>query len=131
MKSTKTDILSDILSSISPNEAKRVENKMMLAAKIDEAMKAKGWKKKDLMQAMGKKNQSEITRWLSGTHNFTCDLLTDLGVVLGNDFLNLETAKPQPVIYHVSVCLHSGISQNHYIKDIENSKSYFQENFFA
>ena len=98
MKSTTTNIIGNILNSISPNEAKRVENRMLLAAKIDDAMQVKGWKKKDLMLAMGKKNQSEITHWLSGTHNFTSDLLTDLGSALDIDFLNLEQSVPKPVI---------------------------------
>ncbi len=46
--------------------------------------------KKDLIKALGKTNQSEVTKWLSGTHNFTVDLLTDLGRVLEVNFLNLE-----------------------------------------
>ncbi len=82
MKTNKS-IIGDILNSISDSEAKEIENKMLVAAKIDEAMKTKGWEKRDLINAMGKKNQSEVTRWLSGTHNFTADLLTELGEVLG------------------------------------------------
>ena len=42
------------------------------------------------MCAMGKSNPSEVTRWLSGTHNFTIDTLTDLGLALDVDLLHLE-----------------------------------------
>jgi len=42
------------------------------------------------MHAMGKSNPSEVTRWLSGTHNFTIDTLTDLGIALDVDLLNLQ-----------------------------------------
>lgn len=90
---TTNNLLENILISISPEESLRIENRMLVAAKIDDAMKAKGWKKKDLMIALGKKNQSEITRWLSGTHNFTQDLLTDIGRVLEFNFLNLDEEK--------------------------------------
>jgi len=45
------------------------------------------------MEALGKKNPSEITRWLSGTHNFTVDTLVDLGRVLERDFINLSPEK--------------------------------------
>ncbi len=131
MKSTTTNIIGNILNSISPNEAKRVENRMLLAAKIDDAMQAKGWKKKDLMLAMGKKNQSEITRWLSGTHNFTSDLLTDLGSALDIDFLNLEQSVPKPVIYHFSVTVNPNISQNNFADEFANSKSYLQNDVSA
>ncbi len=86
-------IIEQLLNNISPEESQRIENRMLLAAKIDDALKAKGWRKKDLMTALGKKNQSEVTKWLSGTHNFTSDLLTDLGRVLDTNFFNLEVDK--------------------------------------
>jgi transcriptional regulator with XRE-family HTH domain len=85
------NLIEQLLNNISPEESQRIESRMLLAAKIDDALKAKGWKKKDLMEALGKKNQSEVTKWLSGTHNFTSDLLTDLGRVLNTNFFNLET----------------------------------------
>lgn len=84
------NLIEQLLNSISPEESLRIENRMLLAAKIDDALKAKGWKKKDLMVALGKTNQSEVTKWLSGTHNFTSDLLTDIGRVLNVNFLNIE-----------------------------------------
>jgi len=84
------NLIEQLLNYISPEESLRIENRMLLAAKIDDALKAKGWKKKDLMESLGKKNQSEVTKWLSGTHNFTSDLLTDLGRVLNTNFFNLE-----------------------------------------
>ncbi len=65
------NLIEQLLNYISPEESLRIENRMLLAAKIDDALKAKGWKKNDLMKALGKKNQSEVTKWLSGTHNFT------------------------------------------------------------
>lgn len=89
------NLIEELLNSLSPEESMRIENRMLIAAKIDDAIKAKGWKKKDLLIALGKTNQSEVTKWLSGTHNFTIDLLTDIGHVLGVNFLNLE--KPQTI----------------------------------
>ena len=61
------------------------------------------------MEALGKKNPSEITRWLSGTHNFTTDTLTDLGRVLDRDFFNF-TSKKEQVIQQInlSVFTYSG-----------------------
>lgn len=131
MEQTKTNMIESILNSISPNEVKKVETRMLLAAKIADAMKAKGWKKKDLMLAMDKKNQSEITRWLSGTHNFTSDLLTDLGIALNIDFFNLEKPAHQPVIYRISVTVTPALSENSYINQLENSVSYLWEKVYA
>lgn len=85
--------LEKILEEITPEQQARTDVKMLLAARIADAMEAKGWNNKMLMEALGKKNPSEITRWLSGTHNFTVDTLADLGRVLERDFINLSPEK--------------------------------------
>ena len=105
------NLIEQLLNYISPEESLRIENRMLLAAKIDDALKAKGWKKNDLMKALGKKNQSEVTKWLSGTHNFTADLLTDLGRVLDTNFFNMENDKKTTTVSYKStqpiVVMHS------------------------
>ena len=52
------------------------------AVLIDEALKAKGWNKKQLAEVMHK-NPSEVTKWLSGTHNFTLETLYLIELHLG------------------------------------------------
>ena len=82
-----------ILLELTPEEAGKIEKRMLLAAKIDDALKAKGWKKKDFANALHKR-PSEITKWLSGTHNFTIDTLWDIERVLDIELMRLEE-KPQ------------------------------------
>lgn len=124
----KKSIIGEILESISPAEARRIETRMLLAAKIDDAMKANGWKKKDLMLAMGKTNQSEITRWLSGTHNFTSDLLSDLGRVLNTNFFNLEPTLPQSVVFQVvTVSTPVSSTQNCNVNDLLKGQKYYNK----
>jgi transcriptional regulator with XRE-family HTH domain len=89
-------ITEKILKGIAPEEASRIEKRMLLAARIDDATKAKGWKQKDLAKAL-KKLPSEISKWLSGTHNFTTDTLFDIDSVLGKDLLCLES-KPKDIV---------------------------------
>lgn len=89
MKTRNKSALSKLLDEITPEEQEKTDIKMMLAAKIADAMQAKGWNKTLLLKAMGKTNPSEITRWLSGTHNFTTDTLIDLQRVLGINLLNV------------------------------------------
>jgi len=60
----------------------QVERKMRIAAQIEDAMKNAGLTKTQFARLMGK-YPSEITRWLSGTHNFTSDLLAEIDVALG------------------------------------------------
>ena len=47
---------------------------MLIAARIDDALKAKNWTQKQLAEAMNKR-PSEVTKWLSGTHNFTLETI--------------------------------------------------------
>ncbi len=76
-----SSILDEIFDSITPEEEEKIRKRMLLAARIDKGIKAKGWKKKDLALALNKQ-RSEITTWLSGTHNFNTDTLFDIERVL-------------------------------------------------
>ncbi len=82
-------IIDEVLNSVSSKEAKKVEKNMVLASKIYDAMKAKGWNKTDLAEALDK-NNSVITKWLSGTHNFTTNTLYDIEEVLGISIIPLD-----------------------------------------
>ena len=90
MKTYNNNLIDDLLKEISPLEQSKTDAKMIIAAKIDEAMKAKNWKKKDLLEAVGKVNPSIVTKWLSGTHNFTFDTLVDVGNALDIQLLNIK-----------------------------------------
>jgi transcriptional regulator with XRE-family HTH domain len=63
-----------------------VANRMQLALRISDAIKAKGWSQKQFAEAMNKK-PSEINRWLSGTHNFTTDTLWHIQEILSIQLL--------------------------------------------
>jgi transcriptional regulator with XRE-family HTH domain len=78
MKTYKNSLIEDLLKEISPVEQAKTDAKMIIAARIDEALKAKSWKNKDLLEAVGKENPSIVTKWLSGTHNFTVDTLIEI-----------------------------------------------------
>ncbi len=98
-----SDILSEIFAEIIPKEQKRTDNKMLLAAKIKEGMNAKGWRKKQLAEALTQ-NPSVITKWLSGTHNFTSDTLSDIEEVLDIKLLNVQVKKESQIVhYHVQL----------------------------
>ena len=86
----KTNLLDELFEEIQGSRAlKRTETRMLLAQKIDMGMKAKGWNKTRFAKEMGQK-PSVITRWLSGTNNFTSDTLSDIEDVLGIRLLNSQ-----------------------------------------
>jgi transcriptional regulator with XRE-family HTH domain len=99
-----SSLIDEIFESISPKEEKRIQSKMLLAAKIEDAMKAKGWNKTELLKATGQKNASVATKWFSGTHNFTHDTLFDIQEALGVNLLSINEATEEVVVkYHVIV----------------------------
>lgn len=103
-KEYNSSLIDEIFDSISPKEEKRVKSKMLLAAKIEDAMKAKGWNRTKLLEATGQKNASVATKWFSGTHNFTHDTLVDIQEALGINLLNIGEANEEIVVkYNVIV----------------------------
>lgn len=85
----KSKVLDILLDEISAMEQERTEKRMLLAAKIDEGRKAKGWNQNQFAEAMGKQ-PSEISKWLSGTHNFTAETLWDIEEQLGIELIALK-----------------------------------------
>lgn len=84
-------MIDELLAEITPEQQARTDRKMRVAALIGDALKDKGMAKKEFAQKVGRK-PSEITKWLSGTHNFTLDTLTDIEQVLN---IKLITDKPK------------------------------------
>lgn len=78
-------IIQDVLDNM-PATNQRVENRMFLAVKIADVLEKSKLKKKDLAKLLDK-SPSEISKWLSGDHNFTIDTLSEIGSVLGVNLL--------------------------------------------
>lgn len=85
----KKNLLNDLLSTISAEEQSKTDKKMILAAKIANAIKARGLKKSEFAEVLGKQ-PSEISKWLSGTHNFTVETLMDIEQVLSIQLLDTK-----------------------------------------
>ncbi|MBA3664407.1 MAG: helix-turn-helix transcriptional regulator [Bacteroidetes bacterium] len=93
-----TDPLDEILSEISPVEENRVRTRMRIAANIDRLLKERNWNKSTLAKELDKQN-SEITKWLSGAHNFTSDTLSDIAMAFGVKLSELMEEYVSPVVY--------------------------------
>lgn len=71
-------------------QEKREETRLSFAIsnKLDTLMREKGLNKKQLAEALGKR-PNEITRWLSGEHNFTISTLTMLSSFFGEPIISV------------------------------------------
>ncbi len=109
-----SELLDSLLNEITPEEQEKTNKTMELAVKIADAIKNKGWKKKEFAEKLNKK-PSEISKWLSGTHNFTLDTLFDIERILD---IKLIDTKSNSVIPESKI-IHFSITQN-YSHKIDN-----------
>ncbi|MBD5264514.1 MAG: helix-turn-helix transcriptional regulator [Bacteroides sp.] len=87
MKRAKTS-LRELLSDITPEERAEARMSFQISNRLDFLMKEKGLSKKQLADAIGKR-PSEITRWLSGEHNFTISTLAMLSSFFGQPIITV------------------------------------------
>jgi transcriptional regulator with XRE-family HTH domain len=80
-KHYSSPLLDEILDSITPLEMNQARIRMTLAARIDECRQEADLSKIEFARKLNKQ-PSEISKWLSGTHNFTTDTLTEIAFVL-------------------------------------------------
>ena len=76
----------DIMASTPPVVIRRIETRMLVAKMLHDYLGIRGISQQDLAGKMGKQ-PSEVSKWLSGNHNFTIDTLSDIGFYLDTDFL--------------------------------------------
>ena len=86
-KRKATGVLGRMITEVDPVKLAKTRNRMVVAAKIADAMKAKNLNQKQFAKLMGR-TESEISDWLSGDRNFTIDTLFDIGQALGVSFLS-------------------------------------------
>jgi ribosome-binding protein aMBF1 (putative translation factor) len=102
--------LQELLDEVTPLEMEQTKVKMQLAARIEDFTREKGWNKSQFAEKVGK-NPSEITKWFSGTQNFTTDVLTEIASALGVELTALFGKKQMQVIYRKELVVKSVVTQ--------------------
>lgn len=80
--------LRELLGDISPAERAEARLSFQISNRLDSLMQERGLSKKQLAEAIGKR-PSEITRWLSGEHNFTISTLSMLASFFGKPIVKV------------------------------------------
>lgn len=94
-------IIDDMLDKVSPLDSQKVEDRLLLAARIGDLIAERGLSKKQFAEMM-EKEPSVISRWLGGTHNFTQDTLSEISFKLGIPLAEFYQAKPAPIVFRSS-----------------------------
>lgn len=89
-------IMDEIRKSISPEMKMQMELSVAIANRIYEILERKGLSQKDFAQMMGK-TETEVSRWLSGTHNLTMSTICKISTALGEKIIEVPSYSYQPV----------------------------------
>lgn len=89
-------IMDEIRSSISPETKMQMELSVAIANRIYDILEAKGMSQKDFARLMGK-TETEVSRWLSGTHNMTLATICKISLALGENILSVAEIE-EPVM---------------------------------
>lgn len=78
----------EMVSQVPPEIKEEVNLSFAISNKIDSLMHERGLSKKQLADQLGRR-PSEITRWLSGQHNFTVSTLAKLSAFFGKSIISV------------------------------------------
>lgn len=73
-----------------------------IATRIDEILRRKGMTQRELAQRLGKR-ESEVSKWLTGRHNFTTNTIARISLALGTSIINVPTYSYDEIIESKSI----------------------------
>ena len=87
MKQTSRS-LQEILGNIPKDVQMKIDYSIEISDRIDSLMHERGLSKKQFADALGKR-PSEVTKWLSGQHNFTLSTLSMISAFFGKPIISV------------------------------------------
>ncbi len=83
-----------------PQEVKlMINHSFAIVDRIDEILTKKKISQRELAQILGK-SESEISKWMRGTHNFTIKTISKLEAVLGEPIFEKATKEPGIFVFN-------------------------------
>ena len=83
-----TELFEQSLKEVSPAIKAELDLSFSIADKIDSILKDKGITQKQFAKQIGK-TEAEVSRWLSGRHNFTIKTIAKISTELGCDLIQV------------------------------------------
>lgn len=73
---------------VSPEVRRKVDLSFLIVDRIHVVLEQRGLRQKDLASMLDK-NESEISKWMRGTHNFTIETISQIEKALGEPILQV------------------------------------------
>lgn len=84
--------MDEIRQSTPPEVRKQVDLSVSIANRVYELLEQRGMSQRDFARKLGK-TETEVSRWLSGTHNLTIATIAKMAVVLDDDIIGPTTPR--------------------------------------
>lgn len=102
----KNSLFDQCVANVAPEVMKEVSLNVDIANRIYDLLKEKKMTQREFAALMGKR-ESEISRWLTGSHGFTTTTLAKIAAVLGEPIV---TVKKDPQVQYVFVPIQNYIT---------------------
>ena len=79
-------MMDEIRQTMTPEMKRQMELSVQIANRIYEIMEERGLSQKNLASLLGK-TETEVSRWLSGTHNMTVATIAKISTALNADII--------------------------------------------
>ena len=118
----KIPLFEQCVANVAPEVMEEVNLNIDIANRIYDLLKAKNLTQHEFASRMGKRD-SEISRWLTGTHGFTTATLAKISAVLGEPIVEVRRESETKFILMTMPSYNSslGISGNSYTSHETNS----------
>lgn len=134
MNVNEQEYFSQLLQSIPDDVKESVSISMEIASQINSVLKRKNLSQRDFAALLGKQ-ESEISRWLSGNHTFTTKTIGKIQSILGEKIITVPIYTKQVVkfvpLYHSSQIVEAAksapLKQNPDYKEITQINNVLQE----
>ncbi len=87
----RSSIIENRRAKVSHAVRNRVDMSFLIVDRIHAILQERGLKQKDLANMLNKK-ESEISKWMRGTHNFTIETISSIEEALGTPILQVVGA---------------------------------------
>lgn len=84
--------MEEIRQTMTPEMKRQMELSVQIANRIYEIMEEKGLSQKNLASLLGK-TETEVSRWLSGTHNMTLATIAKISTALNTDIIHVTRSQ--------------------------------------
>lgn len=112
MSKDKTKVAERLRAKITNENRIFVRKNLAISEQISSILKEKGWTQKQLAQRLGK-NESEVSKLLSGLHNLTLKSIARLEAVLGTAIIvtPLEACEKYNTTKHITYTVYVPVNQ--------------------